>query len=871
MSQETGKCPGCDTPGPVAQPCSEKACLKRGYRFIPEHYWELAHSVEGLPPDPLIGAVLGDYLVVDFVGSGGFGKVFLALQLPLLRLKGALKLIEFTTQDTELLAALLEKFQNEAEALAHLNHPNIVRLLKYGIHADRPYLVMEYVDGGRTLRDEMGLRAWEGRTFSYAEVRHVIHQILNGLEAAHESEIIHRDIKPENIMVQSVAGNPLYTRLLDFGTAKFVKHSGEDTQWPMGSPNYMAPEQTTLKHLGPWTDLYALSIIAFELLSSRRPFEGETEEAVLLKKHDETYDPLHVVQDLGWPPAATTFFSLSLHRVSEERIQDTRTFRDAFDKAIDAMEKKCRPIPLLVLNAEGVPTPGPAPLKPLPASTPLASLVPRVQNLHPALAGLSPNAVTAGIIASGAVGAVLVLSVALIIFTLSSRDHSETLGASAGIVLEESSEDEAGDDEVVDFFFDDELTDEEQAALAREYEVRTIRQVALGKYHSCALIGNGDLRCWGANAQGQLGVGSTRSFGQRAPANRAPIVQLGEPALQVVAAGERRASFTCALLESRNIRCWGANKHGQLGYGHTNTLGDKTHPRELPFVDVGGPVRQITAGALESDAHACALLDSGDVRCWGSNGSGQLGYGHTQSIGDARVPASVAPVKVGGRVKSISAGKLHTCALLDEGSVRCWGNNRQGQLGYGHTKNVGDTAHPADAGDVPVGGLVHQIATGRAHTCALLDEGKMRCWGWNRHGQLGYGHTTNIGNATYPKAAGDIDVGGPVKEIATGGLHTCALLETGNVRCWGDNEFGQLGYGHTRPVGNEYGPWSMGDLPLGGRAVAIEAGDFHTCALLEDERLRCWGLNRLGQLGYGHTRPVGDGATPVATHDVPLW
>src|SRR5690554_2960278 len=159
MRGTTGTCPDCDGTGMVAAPCDERGCTKRGLHFISQKHWEAAHRGEGDQPDPMIGQTVGDFLIVGILGSGGFGRVYLAFQSPLLRLKGALKLINVDTDDPEFSQALLRKFQSEAEVLAHLSHPNIVRLLKYGIHARRPYLVMEFVDGSRTLRDEINARS----------------------------------------------------------------------------------------------------------------------------------------------------------------------------------------------------------------------------------------------------------------------------------------------------------------------------------------------------------------------------------------------------------------------------------------------------------------------------------------------------------------------------------------------------------------------------------------------------------------------------------------------------------------------------------------------------------------------------------------
>jgi alpha-tubulin suppressor-like RCC1 family protein len=193
-------------------------------------------------------------------------------------------------------------------------------------------------------------------------------------------------------------------------------------------------------------------------------------------------------------------------------------------------------------------------------------------------------------------------------------------------------------------------------------------------------------------------------------------------------------------------------------------------------VDVGGEVAQISAGSW----HTCALLKSGALRCWGEGVL--LGYPFAPTIGDDETPASAGDVNVGGSVVQVAAGNLHTCALLSTGRVRCWGEGAHGALGYGNSFPVGV---PAFAGDVNVGGIVKSIAVGTAHTCALLDTGKVRCWGNGANGQLGYGNDENVGDDETPASAGDVDVGGSVLQLAAGGSHTCALLVGNTVRCWG--------------------------------------------------------------------------------------
>lgn len=268
--------------------------------------------------------------------------------------------------------------------------------------------------------------------------------------------------------------------------------------------------------------------------------------------------------------------------------------------------------------------------------------------------------------------------------------------------------------------------------------------------------------------------------------------------------------------------------------------------------------------------HTCALRPSGDVYCWGSAFNGQLGYASNDNVGDDETPASVGPVDVGGAASTIATGSQHTCALLGGAAVRCWGLGVSGRLGYANTNTIGDDETPASAGDVDVGGTVTRIAAGGVHTCALLDTGAVRCWGANSRGELGYGNTSRIGDDETPATAGDVPVGGNVTRIATGGNHTCALLDTGRVRCWGSASNGQLGYGNTSDIGDDETPASAGDVDVGGTVTDISVGDGHVCALTGAGAVRCWGDGSGGRLGYGSTAHIGDDETPASAGDVAL-
>lgn len=223
---------------------------------------------------------------------------------------------------------------------------------------------------------------------------------------------------------------------------------------------------------------------------------------------------------------------------------------------------------------------------------------------------------------------------------------------------------------------------------------------------------------------------------------------------------------------------------------------------------LGHTARAISAGG----EHTCAILDDGTVRCWGYGGNGQLGYGSQSSAGatPATTPDKLGPVNLGlgHTAVAISAGDLHTCAILDDGTVRCWGYGANGQLGYGNINNVGDTpaTTPDKLGAVNLGGhRAEAISAGGSHTCAILDDATVRCWGFAFYGQLGYGNQNNAGGtlANTPDKLGPVNLGSghTARAISAGSAHTCAVLEDATVHCWGDGADGRLGYANTTNAG----------------------------------------------------------------------
>jgi hypothetical protein len=331
---------------------------------------------------------------------------------------------------------------------------------------------------------------------------------------------------------------------------------------------------------------------------------------------------------------------------------------------------------------------------------------------------------------------------------------------------------------------------------------------------------------------------------------------------------------TCVRLDDGSVKCWGFNIFGQLGLGDTQNRGDG--PGEmgatLPAVNLGPGRTALQLAA--AGGHTCARLDDGSVKCWGLNDRGQLGLGDTQSRGDgpgemgATLPA--ADVGPGRTALQLAAGVNHTCARLDDGSVKCWGMNNFGQLGLGDTQNRGDG--PGEMGatlpavDLGPGRTALQLTAGNGHTCARLDDGSVKCWGFNSVGQLGLGDTQNRGDGPGEMGATltavNLGPGRTALQLTAGNGHTCARLDDGSVKCWGNNSGGQLGLGDTQSRGD--GPGEMGatlaaaDIGPGRTALQLTAGGFHTCARLDDGSVKCWGENA-GKLGLGDTQDRGDG------------
>lgn len=407
-------------------------------------------------------------------------------------------------------------------------------------------------------------------------------------------------------------------------------------------------------------------------------------------------------------------------------------------------------------------------------------------------------------------------------------------------------------------------------------------RLAIGDTHTCVILATGRVKCWGFNGNGtqsatypggMLGLGDLleRGDGPGEMGSALAAVDLGVgKTATAIALG---ASHTCAILDDGKVKCWGFGRSGQLGLGDTKKRGAATSDMgdALPTIDLGvGRTATAIAAGWE---HTCAILDNGNVKCWGNNGQGSLGLGDSDNRGDSpgEMGDALANINLGaGRTaKMIGAGRQFSCAILDNDTVKCWGQNEDGRLGLGNTNyrgaflsGMGDALPALDFGP---GKTAKALGVGAAHACVILSDNTVRCWGRNANAQLGLGDTSargsgagEMGNAL---AAVDLGSGRTAKGTpAVGYDHTCVILDNDRLKCWGWNVDGGLGLGDATARGSDSS--EMGDglkfVELGvGRTVKAVAAGIHTCALLDNDKVKCWGNNGWGSLGLGDRRNRG--------------
>lgn len=344
--------------------------------------------------------------------------------------------------------------------------------------------------------------------------------------------------------------------------------------------------------------------------------------------------------------------------------------------------------------------------------------------------------------------------------------------------------------------------------------VSSATQVATGGFHTCAITTDGKVKCWGSNHYGQLGNGTNTD-------SSTPVNTIGlEGDVKIIAAGE---NHTCALLMNGQVKCWGFNLNGQVGdstgidknvptyiseltnqtatislnYNHScvvtvdmkvkcwglnnyGQLGDGTYNDKFSPTIVSQLTNSVKAVTLGS-FHTCVITISGGIKCWGMNSYGQLGNGTFQN---SSAPVNVSNLESG--VIDISAGTVHMCAISINEGVLCWGANNYGELG--------DGTYLTKPSPSNVSGLrsdVVSISAGSAYVCGLLNSGEVKCWGFNGTCQLGYGSNTQPTPITLSELTNNITA------ISAGTGYSCFITNMNNIKCLGRNDYGQLGDGTT--------------------------------------------------------------------------
>lgn len=374
----------------------------------------------------------------------------------------------------------------------------------------------------------------------------------------------------------------------------------------------------------------------------------------------------------------------------------------------------------------------------------------------------------------------------------------------------------------------------------------TESRLALGYKHSCFILSDKTVSCWGSNQYGQLGHGKKTQAevedeilnSDKFPTEEEkeeliknlysskPTIVRDSNKIAITGAIKISASenHTCALLEGGNVKCWGWNSYGQLGNAELNTQNKQA---SSTAVDVNeADLQGIKAISISvGNQYSCALLEAGDIECWGKRPNG-FSTSNLSAITDKE------PIQ-------LAAASAHACVVTEDNQVQCWGDSDNGKLG--HTENTEQVVTGIDNALL--------VSSKGNHSCALLDNGRVRCWGSNLRGQVGNGDGGSVTSTVNIPTKNVINLS-QVISLSSGDNHNCAVTQLGQVKCWGNNDNGQLGFTSTGSYKQQFSP----RVAASGISTAIEVSvsQNHSCARLNNDDIYCWGQNDLGQLG----RPI---------------
>jgi serine/threonine protein kinase/alpha-tubulin suppressor-like RCC1 family protein len=813
--------------------------------------------------DDSVADLNAEYEMLGELGRGGSAIVFHARDRSLGR-EVAIKVVRprFGTSDDD----ALQRLAREARTVAGLQHPNIVTVYAVKrLHDGGLALVMQLVPG-RTLKQAIV----EGGAMSPMMVEHVIRDVASALAYAHSHGVVHRDVKPENIFLDVTSGRAL---LSDFGIAQSNEFDSRLTMTgtAIGTPAYMSPEQIDGKATDPRSDVYSLGLVAWEMLTGERPWEGETLYNVIYKqKHDElpAVDSLRpgvplrlqymVERMLQKRPAARwggadgllAFMNASVLPSDWGQWQEAHRKRRLREKAAAAADAESFTRPAGFVSAA------------------LATI--RFRRKDPDDAGAGgddADGEPARRAAAIAAAAAATTSSTATVGDWNDREDSEAdavpswareapqrsghrrLAFLAGLLVLL-----AGGSAVVAITRQRARSDTPPSVLNDVATVQVPVGVASNPAPTASAPG-ADADSVAARLRDSLAMlsnaldvasatASTTPPG--APPASPPAAVTNEGALAPMPPVRTPPAGTSSGAPPRPTLPRAAGTADlQVPIPPrplprvTTTPGAGTPPAPvLPAAPAGPPSNEgSSAGAVRATddraivaaggRHSC-VLENGKALCWGANEAGQLGDGELE-------PRSTPePIKGDLEFVSLAAGGLaHSCGVTRTGDAYCWGSDEHGQLG--------DATTTSRSAPVRVAGSLNfrVLRTGLAHTCGLTTDGYIACWGRNSKGQVGDNTTANRSSPLLLVARVRFI------SVTAGWNHSCGIATDGSAFCWGDNSTGQLGDGTRTP---RLAP----QLVAGGvRFTSIAAGANHTCAVSDSGEAYCWGRNEWGQLGTG--------------------
>ncbi len=828
--------------------------------------------------DHEIGELDDAYTLLGELGRGGSAIVYRALDRALHR-EVAVKVVRPrpSASGEEALARLVR----EARTVARLQHPNIVTVHAVRRLRDGGFALIMQLIPGRTLKKALA----EDGAFDAIRAERVMKDVAEALAFAHANGVVHRDVKPENIFLDASTGRAL---LSDFGIAHSTEFDSRLTMdgASIGTPAYMAPEQIDGAPANARSDVYSLGLVAWEMLTGERPWEGEALYSIIFKQKNEDLPAIDALRPGAVPERLQYIVERMLQKRPSARWagadglltalthwvvpSDWRQWEDSHRRRREAEKSKPKakvalpprdvgaaatvkftrpadglaPTPATVgaaaFGAAAVSTPVPAAsasAEPDDEAPSWATEAPRPSRTGRWMAigglalllgggGAAAYAYRAGYFAP-LNGTVAGVADSRAIEVPLVGDAALDANTAAGVLGDSSRSDsiEADSTALMSRLAELRLADSARSDSVTAAAVRrAVRRTRAEVALSAPAVTGAVAPVSAAVAPAPAPAGTMAGVAATASASSATTIRATDDA-GVIAAGGRHS---CALVSGK-VFCWGANERGQLGDGDVES-------REVPAPIVGDlNFAQIATGL----AHSCGVVRGGDAYCWGADDRGQLG--------DATTTSRSAPVRVVGNLsfRLLRTGLSHTCGLTTGGDVACWGANVNGQVGDGSTNTRSSPAV------LTMGVRFVSLAAGWNHSCALASDGSAWCWGANGSGQLGNGSRVD--------ARTPVPVGGgqTFTSIAAGGTHSCAITDSGEAYCWGRNSFGQLGDGgasdHTTPVRVE----------TSARFVSVSVGGVHSCGRTRSGQAYCWGRNVYGQLGDG-TNSNRDTPTRVA-------